>query len=107
MMFDDEMIRQYLPDKNEIDAFYAGRSIHAAEIFSCKFIPEASAYRFCLWAPNAKSVSVVGDFNDWNRTAHPMTRLENGVWELTVSGQGGLPHGSKPHEHTDKGEDQT
>ena len=31
---------------------------------------------FAVWAPNAKSVSVVGEFNDWDRTRNPMTRAE-------------------------------
>ncbi|MBI3314477.1 MAG: 1,4-alpha-glucan branching enzyme, partial [Candidatus Omnitrophica bacterium] len=29
--------------------------------------------RFGVWAPNARSVSVVGDFNGWDRRAHPLT----------------------------------
>jgi len=38
---------------------------------------------FALWAPNAESVSVIGDFNGWNRTAHPLRVREDGsgVWE--------------------------
>jgi 1,4-alpha-glucan branching enzyme len=44
---------------------------------------------FAVWAPNAKSVSVVGNFNDWNGTKHPMRRLgSSGVWELFVPGLG-------------------
>lgn len=38
---------------------------------------------FAVWAPNAKSVSVIGDFNNWNITAHPLkVRIdESGIWE--------------------------
>jgi 1,4-alpha-glucan branching enzyme len=41
---------------------------------------------FALWAPNAQSVSVIGDFNDWNKDANPMTgrRDESGIWETFV-----------------------
>jgi 1,4-alpha-glucan branching enzyme len=39
--------------------------------------------RFAVWAPNAQDVSVIGDFNYWNRTQHPMHN-RNGVWELFV-----------------------
>jgi 1,4-alpha-glucan branching enzyme len=40
---------------------------------------------FTLWAPNAASVSVVGDFNGWDRRIHPMRlRLGVGVWELFI-----------------------
>ncbi len=46
---------------------------------------------FSVWAPNAKRVSVVGDFNDWDGRRHVMRRLgDSGVWELFVPqvGQG-------------------
>ncbi|WP_020531557.1 alpha-amylase family glycosyl hydrolase [Flexithrix dorotheae] len=34
------------------------------------------------WAPMAHSLYLIGDFNLWNRTSHPMTRLDGGVWEI-------------------------
>ncbi|MEA1830539.1 1,4-alpha-glucan branching protein GlgB [Methylobacterium durans] len=44
-------------------------------------------FRFAVWAPNAKRVSVVGEFNDWDGRRHPM-RLwrDGGIWELFVPG---------------------
>src|ERR1700716_931038 len=43
--------------------------------------------RFAVWAPNAKSVSVVGDFNEWDGARHPMRHLgSSGVWELFIPG---------------------
>lgn len=46
---------------------------------------ETSAIQFVVLAPRAASVSLVGDFNDWNETATPMTRAEgNGLWSVTV-----------------------
>jgi 1,4-alpha-glucan branching enzyme len=40
---------------------------------------------FAVWAPNARSVSVVGDFNGWNRDATPMTSVgSSGIWEALV-----------------------
>jgi len=42
---------------------------------------------FAVWAPNARSVSVVGNFNEWNGTKHPMRRMgSSGVWELFIPG---------------------
>jgi 1,4-alpha-glucan branching enzyme len=42
---------------------------------------------FALWAPNARRVSVVGDFNDWDGRRHPMRfRHEVGVWEIFLPG---------------------
>ena len=44
-------------------------------------------WRFRVWAPNAESVSVVGDFNGWDRTLNPMERLgTTGIWECYVKG---------------------
>jgi len=41
--------------------------------------------RFAVWAPNARRVSVVGDFNAWDGRRHPMRlRLGGGVWELFI-----------------------
>ena len=38
--------------------------------------------RFCVYAPAAQAVSLVGDFNDWQPGALPMQRLADGAWEL-------------------------
>jgi 1,4-alpha-glucan branching enzyme len=45
-----------------------------------------SGTRFALWAPNAESVSVVGDFNGWNPTEHRMEPRsdQSGIWERFV-----------------------
>ena len=40
---------------------------------------------FAVWAPNARRVSVVGPFNDWDGRRHPMrNRFETGVWEVFI-----------------------
>lgn len=42
-------------------------------------------YHFAVWAPNALSVSVVGEFNDWNDQINQMTRtLTGGIWETFI-----------------------
>ncbi len=42
---------------------------------------------FAVWAPNARRVSVVGDFNGWDGRVHPMrVRYECGVWEIFIPG---------------------
>jgi len=44
---------------------------------------------FAVWAPNARGVAVVGDFNSWDGRLHPMRTLgSSGIWELFVPGVG-------------------
>ena len=40
--------------------------------------------RFCVFAPNASSVSVIGDFNGWDGRLHPMEKTSMGYWVLCV-----------------------
>jgi len=49
-------------------------------------IPLDGATSFRVWAPNARGVSVVGQFNDWNPETHPLQREEGGHWAREVSG---------------------
>ena len=44
---------------------------------------------FAVWAPNAKAVHVVGNFNEWNEEKHSMTKLnDGGIWTLFIPGIG-------------------
>jgi hypothetical protein len=53
----------------------------------------AAGVRFAVWAPNARRVSVVGDFNGWDGRRHPMRlRQSAGVWELFVPRIGAGAH---------------
>ncbi|MGC8765681.1 MAG: 1,4-alpha-glucan branching protein GlgB [Brevinematia bacterium] len=48
-------------------------------------IGDTSGVSFSVWAPNARSVSVVGDFNNWDRRRHQMRVLgSSGVWEIFI-----------------------
>ena len=50
---------------------------------------QARGVHFAVWAPNAERVSVIGDFNGWDKNAHPMQlRPEAGVWEAFIPGIG-------------------
>ncbi|GET40841.1 1,4-alpha-glucan branching enzyme [Microseira wollei] len=43
---------------------------------------------FAVWAPNARNVSLLGDFNQWDGRKHQMRKFGNGVWDLFIPGVG-------------------
>ena len=48
-----------------------------------------SGVQVAVWAPNARRVSVIGDFNRWDGRRHPMrVRGTTGIWELFIPGLG-------------------
>ena len=65
-----------------IKAFQDGSSTDAWEVLGSRISGRGATFR--VWAPNAKSVSVVGDFNNWDGKKHRMRRLEGGIWERGV-----------------------
>ena len=63
---------------DNIARFNSGLCSDAYKFLGCHALGDKT--RFTLWAPNAKAVSVVGDFNDWDDSALPMARLPGGFW---------------------------
>ena len=63
--------------------YHNGSSTHAWEFLGCH--PETrdgvEGFVFRVWAPNARAVSVVGDFNFWNGGDLPMKKISGGLWE--------------------------
>ena len=54
-----------------------------------KIFSQTTGTAFAVWAPNARGVRVIGDFNHWDGRTHPMRSLGgSGVWELFVPGVG-------------------
>ncbi|MGN0585767.1 MAG: 1,4-alpha-glucan branching protein GlgB [Oscillospiraceae bacterium] len=76
-----------LPDGYEfpLHIFHEGKNFTSFDFFGAHkgVCGDNEGVFFRLWAPHAKSVSIVGDFNNWDRNRHPMTRLaDNSVWEI-------------------------
>ncbi len=69
--------------------FHQGTNFNSYDYLGAHFTTYngEKAVVFRTWAPNAKSVSVVGDFNDWDKDKNVLTRIsENGVFETYVFG---------------------
>ncbi|NEP52544.1 MAG: 1,4-alpha-glucan branching enzyme, partial [Moorea sp. SIO3C2] len=47
-------------------------------------IDQVEGVYFAVWAPNARNVSVIGDFNDWDGRQHQMGKGATGIWELFI-----------------------
>ncbi len=46
---------------------------------------EKQGWFYREWAPNAHQLSLIGDFNDWDRSSHPLTKDKYGVWEIFIA----------------------
>ncbi|MDQ2908795.1 MAG: 1,4-alpha-glucan branching protein GlgB [Candidatus Eremiobacteraeota bacterium] len=79
------------PVLGELDDYYLGEGRHVRLYEKLGAHPltldGVAGTAFAVWAPNAKRVSVVGDFNDWDGRRHPMRfRPGAGVWEIFLPG---------------------
>ena len=75
-------------DRNALELFCAGDSVRAYDFFGAHLVNRygKDGVVFRVWAPNALSVSVVGSFNNWNKTSDYMYKIGNGSWEVFIEG---------------------
>ncbi len=76
---------------HDLYLFREGTHTRLYEKLGAHVTPEGT--HFAVWAPNAQSVSVIGEFNDWDPRKHPLERGsgeagEAGIWQATVPGVG-------------------
>jgi 1,4-alpha-glucan branching enzyme len=72
--------------EQDIHLFREGTHARLYRKLGCQ-LGEGSA-RFAVWAPNAQSVSVIGEFNQWRSDAHPAQARwdSSGIWEVEIDG---------------------
>jgi len=76
---------------NDLYLFNEGSHFQLYDKLGARIISgaETPGVHFAVWAPNARHVSVIGDFNGWDRSSHPMQPMESsGIWEGFVPGLG-------------------
>lgn len=76
-------------NKQILNDFLNGQSIEAFKYFGAHFVKRKKTYGvvFRVYAPLAKEVSLIGDFNDWSPFAHKMKKIDiSGVYEIFVAG---------------------
>ena len=80
-----ELIERYVSN-DDIWLYNTGNARRAYHALGCRYIPECGMHRFAVWAPHAREVSVVGDFNGWDGYAHPMWRRDDEIWVTFIPG---------------------
>jgi 1,4-alpha-glucan branching enzyme len=73
--------------------FAEGRHLRVADMLGAHRTPDGTGTHFAVWAPNARQVSVLADFNGWTpgaNTLHP--RGSSGIWEGVIPG---IAHGDR------------
>ena len=84
---------RFWPTVGEVDLHLIGEGRHeqlwqvlgAHEHVYSSPLGDVHGVSFAVWAPSAQGVRVIGDFNHWDATAHPMRSLgSSGVWELFI-----------------------
>lgn len=100
--YGDQVLRtddpyRFLPTVGEMDQHLIGEGRHERlwEVLGShvrtypSVFEEVHGVSFAVWAPNARAVRVVGDFNSWNGAGSAMRTLGNsGIWELFIPGTG-------------------
>ncbi len=84
---------RFLPTLGEVDLHLIAEGRHEQlwQVLGAhvRTLGDVTGASFAVWAPNARGVRVIGDFNHWDGRGHPMRSLGgSGVWELFVPGVG-------------------
>lgn len=74
---------KYQISEEDIYLFHQGTNYRSQQLLGCHHIKNAGkkGLRFIVWAPHAKSVFVVGDFNNWDKETHILEKMtDEGIW---------------------------
>ncbi len=79
-------MRYVAPSAEVRDTFHQGTNRRAYEMLGAHPCREdgGEKWHFCVWAPHAGHVALVGDFNRWDKSCHPMEKQYDGTWELRL-----------------------
>ncbi len=74
-------------DEVALYLFHQGNNMKAYEYMGAHKVPdEKNLWSFRVWAPHAKAISVVGDFNSWDESKAPMEKINDaGMWECYIA----------------------
>ncbi|MGF7184022.1 1,4-alpha-glucan branching enzyme [Desulfitispora alkaliphila] len=78
------------PSEYDVYLYHQGTNFQCYRMLGAHLTKERDTLgvRFAVWAPHAREVKVVGDFNRWDGKEHGMTRVEGGIWHTFIPGLG-------------------
>ena len=71
---------------SDTDPYYWQEGTHFRSYDKLGAHPDEGGTWFAVWAPHADYVAVIGEFNGWDASAHPLTRVDGGLWEGYAEG---------------------
>ncbi len=83
----DKAVREIHESNGSLEEFS-----NAYNYYGINYDKKKKGWWYREWAPGASGLFLTGDFNQWNRSSHPLSRIENGNWEIFVPGNE-LRHG--------------
>ncbi|NOX85869.1 MAG: 1,4-alpha-glucan-branching enzyme [Chlorobi bacterium] len=80
----EDRYNRYLDRLNQINRDFGNLEDFAEgyKYFGIHFDPVQNGWTYREWAPNAKALYLVGDFNKWEQFTHPLSRNDFGIWEI-------------------------
>lgn len=81
-------VNTFFPTDYQLHLFHEGNFFQSHQLFGAHVFKNSKQEytRFCLWAPNASQVSIVGNFNNWNGERYDLQKVnDEGVWVIIVN----------------------
>ncbi|XP_057435151.1 1,4-alpha-glucan-branching enzyme 1, chloroplastic/amyloplastic-like isoform X2 [Lotus japonicus] len=91
-------LKRYIDQKKLIEEYEGGLEEFAQGYLKFGFNREEGGIVYREWAPAAQEAQIIGDFNEWNGSNHPMEKNQFGVWSIKipdVAGNPAIPHNSR------------
>ncbi|MEP4533471.1 MAG: alpha amylase C-terminal domain-containing protein [Cyclobacteriaceae bacterium] len=92
----NDRIARFEARKKEIEKKFGSlqKFAEAYKHFGLNYSAKDKGWWHREWAPNANALFLTGEFNNWDKSSHPLKKNENGVWEIFIPGKDAIAHNS-------------
>ena len=76
-----------MPTDYQLHLFHEGNLFESYKLWGPILLKKETKHaRFCVWAPNAKEIRLVGNFNNWNGAGYHLSKINNeGIWMIVIN----------------------